>query len=228
MRGVLLAVAVDAAVALLEDHERPGDVEVDHPVAEEVEVDALRGHVGGDEEPNRGLFLAEVLDDPLLLDVGQAAVEHLDLFSLQAEVRRQVLFEELQGLDALGEDDQPVPGSLPVQPKPCWLVPDELQELLVLAEVAGRDLLRRRRRALQGPGCPRRQAGILGFPAAGSIRFRMVCEAGRRAREEGLLEGGLEELARRARAGRCWVNFRSTKASKACFLDGGGLARGHG
>ena len=37
----LLAIAVDAAISLLEHHQRPRDVEVHHAVAEVVQVDAL-------------------------------------------------------------------------------------------------------------------------------------------------------------------------------------------
>jgi hypothetical protein len=49
---VLLAVAVDAAVALLDGDERPRQVEVDEVVALAVEVDALRRHVAGEQEPH--------------------------------------------------------------------------------------------------------------------------------------------------------------------------------
>lgn len=45
---VELAVAVDAAVALLQGDERPGQVEVDEVVALLVEVDAFGGDVRGD------------------------------------------------------------------------------------------------------------------------------------------------------------------------------------
>ena len=53
LRCVLLAVAVDAAVALLDADERPRDVEVDEVVALAVQVDALGGDVAGDEDADR-------------------------------------------------------------------------------------------------------------------------------------------------------------------------------
>ncbi len=110
LRRLLLPVAVDPAVALLEHHERPRHVEVDHPVREVVEVDPLGGDVGGEEEPDRGLVAPEVLDDPLLVHVREPAVEDLHLLVLQPEVPLEVLVQELQRLDALGEDDEAVLG----------------------------------------------------------------------------------------------------------------------
>ena len=52
-RAVLLAVAVDAAVALLDADQAPRDVVVDQVVALRVQVDALGGDVAGDEHPDR-------------------------------------------------------------------------------------------------------------------------------------------------------------------------------
>ena len=52
-RAVLLAVAVDAAVALLDADQAPRDVEVDQVVALQVQVDALGGDVAGDQDPDR-------------------------------------------------------------------------------------------------------------------------------------------------------------------------------
>ena len=50
-----LAVAVDAADALLEPVRVERDVEVDQPVAVVLQVDALAGGVGGQQDPNRRL-----------------------------------------------------------------------------------------------------------------------------------------------------------------------------
>ena len=49
LRGLLLAVAVDAAVALLDADEAPRDVVVDEVVALLVEVHALGGDIARDE-----------------------------------------------------------------------------------------------------------------------------------------------------------------------------------
>ena len=49
-RRVLLAVAVDAPVALLDADQAPRDVDVDEVVAALVQVDALAGDVAGDQD----------------------------------------------------------------------------------------------------------------------------------------------------------------------------------
>ncbi len=57
---------------------RPGQVVVDHPVAEVVEVDPLGTGVAGEEQADGTGLGAEVFDDPLLVHVRQGAVEALD------------------------------------------------------------------------------------------------------------------------------------------------------
>ena len=64
-----LPISVHPSVALREDHEGPGDVEVDEPVALMVEIDAFGRHVGSQEEPEWRGLVAEVLDDILLVGV---------------------------------------------------------------------------------------------------------------------------------------------------------------
>ncbi len=49
-RLLRLAVAINAAVALLEGHERPRDIEVDQLVGKEMEVDAFGGDIGRDQK----------------------------------------------------------------------------------------------------------------------------------------------------------------------------------
>ena len=62
VRGLLLAVTVDTAVALLKGDERPGKVVVEHPVAEVVQVHTLRTGIRADEQPNSAILFGEVLD----------------------------------------------------------------------------------------------------------------------------------------------------------------------
>ena len=69
---VLLPVAVDPAVALLDADQRPRQVVVDQVVALAVQVDALGGHVAGEQHAHRLVRQAEALDDLLLLLVGEA------------------------------------------------------------------------------------------------------------------------------------------------------------
>jgi hypothetical protein len=73
-----LAVTVDAAVALLQAVGVPGDFVVDQPVAVPLQVDALAGGVGGEQDADRrqarvGLELGL---DPLPLPLVHAAVQH--------------------------------------------------------------------------------------------------------------------------------------------------------
>ena len=56
----LLAVAVDAAVALLHHVRVPGDLDVDELRAVVLEVDALAGGVGGEQDADLGAFLGRV------------------------------------------------------------------------------------------------------------------------------------------------------------------------
>ena len=69
---VLLAVAVDAAHALLQPHGVPGDVEVDHEPAE-LEVDPLAGRLGRDQD------LGLLLELALGVDAGARRVAVADL-----------------------------------------------------------------------------------------------------------------------------------------------------
>ena len=77
-----LTVAVDAAVSLLDADEAPRDVEVDELVALGVEVHTLGRDVAGDEHADRARRELEGLDDLLLLDVIEAAVQDGDLVGL--------------------------------------------------------------------------------------------------------------------------------------------------
>ena len=73
--NMLLAVAVDAAVTLLQRDERPGNVVVKHSMAVVVQVHALRAGIGAEQQPDTAVLLAEVFDDLLLLYIAEAAVE---------------------------------------------------------------------------------------------------------------------------------------------------------
>ena len=86
---VLLAVTVDASVSLFDADEAPWDVEVHEIVALCVQVHALGGDVSRDEHVDRRGGLLERLDDVLLLDVGEATVQHLHLLVLQLQCRPQ-------------------------------------------------------------------------------------------------------------------------------------------
>ena len=68
----MLAVAVDAAVPLLNGDEAPRQVEMDEVVALPMEVDAFGRNAAGQQQPHRGVGQSELFDDVLLGGVGQA------------------------------------------------------------------------------------------------------------------------------------------------------------
>ena len=87
LRGVPLAVAVDTSVSLFDADEAPRDVEVHELVALCVQVHTFGGDIASDEHSNRRGRLLERFDDVLLLDVREAAVQHLHLLVLQLQSR---------------------------------------------------------------------------------------------------------------------------------------------
>ena len=135
-----LAVTVHAAVALLESEKGPGDVEVDEAVGLVVEVDAFGGDVRGDHEADRAVGGTESFDGVLLFDVAEATVEDTDLVGLQFEGEREVGFQKLQGVDALGEDDEAVAFVVRVPADGFFgFLREQGKEVLVFRKVLGGD-----------------------------------------------------------------------------------------
>lgn len=109
--------AVDAPDALLEAVGVEGDVVVDDPVAVVLQVDALAGGVGGQEDAQRvaaGMGLEGVLD-ALPAVVVRAAVDDADALASQAPGEEDGL-QPVEGGDVLGEDDHPLVVPLPAGP----------------------------------------------------------------------------------------------------------------
>ncbi len=104
LRLVLLAIPVDAPVALLERNERPRDVEVHHAVTEVVQVDALGGSVRSEQDPNLAGLRPKLLHQVLLLRVVEAAVEHGHRVGSEALRFAELFPQHLEGGNALGED----------------------------------------------------------------------------------------------------------------------------
>jgi len=119
---VFLAVAVDAAVALLDADQGPRKVVVDQQMALLVQVDAFGRDVAGEQDAHWVVAQAEPLDDvALLLVCGGIAVHHLGYATKrqpgltwvgagaagEAQGGRHVLGQPLQGRDALGEHHHP-------------------------------------------------------------------------------------------------------------------------
>ena len=105
-----LTIAVHAAIALLKNHERPGNVEVNQPVCLVVQVETLGGHIRRNEQPQRGVGTAKIFHCLLDLLIRQLAVQDSHGLSFQAQHGGQVLVQKMQGFDALGKEDQAVGG----------------------------------------------------------------------------------------------------------------------
>lgn len=105
-----------------------------------VEVDALGGDVGGNHQPDGAIGGTEDLDDVLLLDVAEATVDDADLVFLELESEQEVALEELQGVDALGEDDEAVAFVVRVPVDGfCGFLREQGKEVLVFRKVFGGD-----------------------------------------------------------------------------------------
>ena len=194
-----LAVAIHPAVSLLEDHQRPGQVEVNQAVALVMQVDALGGDIRADQEPHRALSVPEVLHDTLLFDVAHAAVEGLHLTGLEREIRGELRLQPVQGRNAFGEDDETV-GRVVGFPDERLVVANRGEQRLVLGVGRGDDPFERGPELMQAgdfrlPG--RAVLAVGDLPLSSLDTVRRGLEAGRGAREEGLLQGHREEVAAR-------------------------------
>ena len=78
--GLLLTISVDTTIALLQGDKAPGDIIVEHDMAEVVQVHALRTGVAGNEHSYLAVFLGKVAHQLFLLCVGHRAVKALHLF----------------------------------------------------------------------------------------------------------------------------------------------------
>lgn len=134
-RLFLLTIAVDSTVALLEGHERPGNVEMDEPVTKTMKVQTFGRHIGGKHEANGAFELVEALDLVHQILVAVVTLEDAELRVLQAKVGRKVLGEEGKGLPAFGKDHQTV--------FRIFFVPNEfgIQGLLVVLEKRDESLI---------------------------------------------------------------------------------------
>ena len=102
-----LPVPVDTAVALFEAVRVPGDLEVDHPGAVVLKVDAFGSGVGGQQDAD-GTVLGVGLEgrlDPLPVLRVHAAVHRHEAVAAGEPLRSQNTLEPVLGVPVLGEDD---------------------------------------------------------------------------------------------------------------------------
>ena len=77
--ALLLAEPVHTPVPLLEDHERPGQIEVDQAMAEVVEVEPFGGHIGTEQNPYGIVLPTEAVHELLLLSVRHTSMQNLEV-----------------------------------------------------------------------------------------------------------------------------------------------------
>lgn len=102
--SVLLAKSVDTSIALLEGDQRPGDVKVHQTVTVVVKIDALGRRVRAEQNSELAFLDTEVFHHRLLSLVVQTAVEDANGILTQAEPCSQLALQEVERLDAFGED----------------------------------------------------------------------------------------------------------------------------
>ncbi len=110
LRIVLLAVTIDAPVALLHAIGIPGDLVVHQAMAVALQINALRGGIGGEQHPHRAL-LGRRLEgrlDPLALVVGHPAIQRQQAVALGQALGSEQRLQPLLGCPILGKDNHPL------------------------------------------------------------------------------------------------------------------------
>jgi hypothetical protein len=136
-----LAVAVDAAVALLQAVGIPGDLVVDEAVAVALEVDAFAGGVGGEQDADGrvlGVELESGFDALAVIGVLRAVEEFQAVAFLEA-AGGQVVMEPLLGVAVFGEDNDALLVPTAVGPDHVF---EPFQKLVRLAVELGGGALR--------------------------------------------------------------------------------------
>ena len=132
--GGALAVAIHAPIALLHAVGVPGDLDVDEPRTVVLQVDALRGGIGGEQNPHRrdlGAGLEGRLN-PFALVRRHPAVEAQQALAAAQPGVGQHLEQPALRVAILGEDDHPLGRPLAVGGEELRLQPaDEFMGLLV-------------------------------------------------------------------------------------------------
>ena len=129
IRRGLLPVSIHTAVSLLENHQRPRNVKVNHPVAEIVQVDSLRCDIACDQNTHRRLIPAKFIYDPLLFQIAHAAVECLNCGNRKSQVLLQMFSQPAHGLDSFRKDDQAIICGARI-PRICR-IPQQFEQFLI-------------------------------------------------------------------------------------------------
>ena len=162
--AVLLAVAVDAADPLFEPVRVERDVVVDQAVAVALQVDALAGGVGGQQDADRVLGRVGLERQPQLLALvaGDAAVQLRDVRGVHALLTQQRGKPALR-VAVLGEHDHALVRPVPVRPADTPEVGDQLAGLRVGPGLVGeRPLLHAAQQGDLAVGAGERCVGLQG------------------------------------------------------------------
>ena len=216
LRGALLSVAVHPAVPLGEDHERPRHVEVDEPVAGVVEVDPLGGDIGTDQQPHRGLRVAEGFHRPLLIHVVHPAVERVQLADAEPQGRFDRRSRSQRSVSIRSVKMTSRSSGLVGRQRKGWPPRIASEEGLVLGEVGSLDAAHRLVESAEGRhfGGDRRDFAAVPFALAAGEALPDRGATGRRAGEERLFEGDDEEVPAGEIRHRAGLGGRPARASR--------------
>jgi hypothetical protein len=104
-----LAVTIDPAIALLEDHQRPGQIEMHQSMAEVMQVEAFGGDIGAQQDPHGVVLATKAIDQLLLLGVGhRRRAGSRSCAGFRPAAPGRLFPQPAQRFDPLGEDDQTV------------------------------------------------------------------------------------------------------------------------
>ncbi|MNP15231.1 hypothetical protein D3C76_1075810 [compost metagenome] len=104
LRRMDLTIAIHPAISLLEDHQRPGNVEVNKAVSLVMQVETFGSHIRGDQQAQRRMGFTEIFDSLLDILVGQLTMQNGNGIIFESQSSGQFLLEEFQGFHTFGEN----------------------------------------------------------------------------------------------------------------------------
>ena len=107
---LLLTIAIDTTVSLLEHHQRPGNVKVNQAMTQIMQVQALGSNIRCNQNTDRRFGPPKIFNNPLLFCITHSARNFLDCICFQAEILAQSFCKILHRLYAFRKDDNAVTG----------------------------------------------------------------------------------------------------------------------
>ena len=103
--ALLLTIAVDTTITLLQSNQTPRYVIVEHDVAIVMKVDTLWTTITGDEDANLTILFGEVTYHLFLFGIRKWTVKAYHLFFVELKLTHDTLLQILHGSNTLGKDD---------------------------------------------------------------------------------------------------------------------------